>query len=153
MPSPHAVAVCVLAGDMVQNLYEHMGEPMFHTNSSGFELGFDNLEPHDSVVNSVGILGIRCADLPDDEKSKQRYSHILAIIPGPKAPSVLRPFLLRTMRALHDHAPGRRGATPIPVQEAYMDGDVSGGCVRSSMCACRAVRWFCNHAAFWRNDS
>lgn len=76
-----------------------LGPHMFDNDCSGYELGFDELEPHNSCVYSMGIGAIRCSDLPDDMKNKAAFSHVLFIIPGPKAPSVIRPFVLRTLRA------------------------------------------------------
>jgi hypothetical protein len=35
----------------------------------------------------------RCADIPHSERSKRSYSCVLAIIPGPKEPSNMEPYL------------------------------------------------------------
>jgi hypothetical protein len=71
-------------------------------------------------------LGIRSSDIPDSEKGKAEYSHPLAIIPGPSAPSNLRPFLQRTMQAFQKYKPG---AQPFMVDEVKEVDGVGGACL------------------------
>jgi hypothetical protein len=87
------------AGTMLDNITSQVGEEFFSRNSSGYELCLDWLEPFDSVAYSVGVLGIRSSDIPDDTKNRLEFTEILAIIPGPRQPPCLRPYLLRTLDA------------------------------------------------------
>ena len=47
----------------------------------------------------------RCADLSPAYRNKRRFSHIIAIIPGPKEPSNIAPYLQKTLDAFRKYGP------------------------------------------------
>jgi hypothetical protein len=47
----------------------------------------------------------RCADVPHSHRAKRQYCHVLAIIPGPKEPANLAPYLKPLLLDLHEAGP------------------------------------------------
>lgn len=58
--------------------------------SHTLELCYDNFEPWDSCSHSMGVLGVRCTDLPEDVKNRSRFCHVVALFPGPKMTKNIR---------------------------------------------------------------
>lgn len=61
------------------------------------DLLLDWLQPWSSTQYSLGVLGIRIPDVEPKNVGKNYCMKPLAIIPGPKAPNTIRPYLLRTL--------------------------------------------------------
>jgi hypothetical protein len=47
----------------------------------------------------------RCCDVSAAQRMKRRFSHIVAIIPGPVEPKNLEPYLQNTLDVLQKHGP------------------------------------------------
>lgn len=89
-------------------------------NTSGYELMLDWLEPFNSIAYSVGIIGIRCADIEPRNKGKSYNCMPVVIIPGPKQPKNLRPYVVQLLTELKELSfqgmpvtPAHDPATPI----------------------------------------
>lgn len=64
-----------------------------HKDNSLWDFGIDWLAPYISTQHSMGILFVRCADVSARDKGKKWNQHVIAIIPGPRQPDVLAPYL------------------------------------------------------------
>jgi hypothetical protein len=62
----------------------------------------DWLEPFNSIAYSVGIIGIRCADIEPRNKGKAYNVMAVVIIPGPKQPKNLRPYVEKLLTELQE---------------------------------------------------
>jgi hypothetical protein len=62
----------------------------------------DWLEPFNSIAYSVGIIGIRCADIEPRNKGKAYNVMPLVIIPGPQQPKNLRPYVEKLLTELRE---------------------------------------------------
>ena len=72
---------------------------ILHRESSAYNQLFDFVEPFKGTKWSTGVLGIRCIDVDTRNRSKAHNVAILAVIPGPRNPAVIAPYMLRTLEA------------------------------------------------------
>ncbi|KXZ42606.1 hypothetical protein GPECTOR_130g567 [Gonium pectorale] len=70
--------------------------------TSLYELLFDFVEPFNGRVHSTGIVALRCRDVSARNNGKAWNTVVLAVIPGPTAPSNIAPYLRRTIEALQE---------------------------------------------------
>ena len=66
---------------------------LFHEDNSAYQIGMDFAEPFNTRSFSSGVVGVRCRDIPHAHRSKLAFCAPLAIIPGPKAPQDMAPYL------------------------------------------------------------
>jgi hypothetical protein len=59
-----------------------------------FDILADWLQPWGSVAYSVGIISLRCCDVSPRNLGKTGSSRIVIIIPGPKMPKSIRPYIM-----------------------------------------------------------
>lgn len=74
-----------------------------YQDTSVWDLGMDFFQPYDTRAYSIGLILLRCADLPDQVKNQMNYSSLLGITVGPKEPSsmdaYLQPIISELMQA------------------------------------------------------
>ncbi|EFJ48375.1 hypothetical protein VOLCADRAFT_104765 [Volvox carteri f. nagariensis] len=75
--------------EWVESLKSYAGGIALHPDSSIYDIGIDWIAPYNSTQHSIGILFIRCADMDPHNKGKIWNQGVIAIIPGPRMPSVL----------------------------------------------------------------
>lgn len=63
-------------------------------------LHFDDVQPFDKGLHSTGVLSIQALDVEARDRGKSGNVAILAVIPGPKKPSVFAPYLFRAIDEL-----------------------------------------------------
>ncbi|GLI64632.1 hypothetical protein VaNZ11_007950 [Volvox africanus] len=80
------------------------GQLMQHANSA-YDLGFDFAQVYQFKTHSVGLLLMRCTDLPVAHRSKRRFTYILTVIPGPEEPSSMDVYVSRTLDAFKEYGP------------------------------------------------
>lgn len=63
-------------------------------------------------MGDVIVFSCRCLDLPSDHLSRIKFSRILAIIPGPKAPKILDAYTVGIMKEFAEY--GTQYALSLP---------------------------------------
>lgn len=116
-----------LQGDFYQSseaarLHAAAGTSPAERQVSVWALGLDFLQWWKRRQHSTGLLTLRCEDLPHACRSKLRFTHILAIIPGPSEPANLAPYLEDTLAALQRFAPAGEGCAVV--EHVVVDGKV-----------------------------
>ncbi|KAK9906510.1 hypothetical protein WJX75_003063 [Coccomyxa subellipsoidea] len=76
-----------------QRLHDETGGRFSAPSSSAYELGFDYGQIFNFKTHSTGIMVLRCFDLPAHARSRQEFCVPLLVIPGPKEPKNLKPYL------------------------------------------------------------
>ncbi|GFR53095.1 hypothetical protein Agub_g15806, partial [Astrephomene gubernaculifera] len=80
-------------GDWANRARSYKDGVIFQHDSSIYDIGIDWITPYNSTQHSVGIVFIRCADVNPRDKGKSWNQHVIAIIPGPRIPSTLNPYM------------------------------------------------------------
>eukprot|EP00882_Tetradesmus_deserticola_P007756 GHRQ01008166.1.p1 GENE.GHRQ01008166.1~~GHRQ01008166.1.p1 ORF type:complete len:392 (+),score=63.85 GHRQ01008166.1:1269-2444(+) len=124
--------------------------------TSVWHLGLDFCQWFKSKVHSTGFLTLRCGDLPHQDRSKLRFTRILAIIPGPSEPKNLDPYLQDTLAAFNKFSPGNGGLKDVQ-QHLVVDGELQvqkvdhkillGGVYGDSPGIKKLARWL-SHSAY-----
>ena len=86
-----------------------LGGALFHPDNSGYEIGMDWAQPYDFKQHSTGVVCIRSVDIPHAHRSKARFCFPVAILPGPKEPSRIEPYLEPLFKELEVLGPGGDG--------------------------------------------
>lgn len=61
--------------------------------SSVYDIGIDWIAPYNSTQHTIGLVFLRCADVNPRDKGKSWNQHVIGIIPGPKMPENLNPYM------------------------------------------------------------
>jgi hypothetical protein len=99
---------------------DKLGDAVYSPHNSFYDIGIDWVQPYKSAKYSMGIVFIRCADIKEENKSKNWNCAIVGIIPGPKKPSNLGPHL---SKLIYDF--DRLSKVPMTVDEVYYGPDGS----------------------------
>ncbi|EFJ51490.1 hypothetical protein VOLCADRAFT_87564 [Volvox carteri f. nagariensis] len=99
---------------------DKLGDAVYSPHNSFYDIGVDWVQPYKSAKYSMGIMFIRCADIKEENKSKNWNCAVIGIIPGPKKPSNLGPHLSRVIDDLD-----RLSRIPMTVDEVYYGPDGS----------------------------
>jgi hypothetical protein len=82
------------ASEECKRLHYHAGVELCDPSASVYEIGLDWGQVYDKAVHSMGIVVLRCADLPSTHRSQRRFCMPLALIPGPREPRNLWIYLM-----------------------------------------------------------
>jgi hypothetical protein len=74
-------------------LHEAAGVDKDDPSASVYDVGLDWGQVYDKSVHSMGIVVLRCADLPPTHRSQRRFCMPVALIPGPKEPKDLWTYM------------------------------------------------------------
>jgi hypothetical protein len=74
-------------------LHEAAGVSMDNQCASVYDIGLDWGQLYEKAVYSMGLIVLRCADLPPTHRSQRRFCMPVALIPGPKEPQNLWTYL------------------------------------------------------------
>ncbi|GIM12301.1 hypothetical protein Vretimale_15674 [Volvox reticuliferus] len=80
-------------GAWVQRLQQYNSGIALSPDSSIYDIGIDWITPYNSTQHSVGVIFLRCADVNPRDKGKRWNQHVIGIIPGPKMPENLSPYM------------------------------------------------------------
>eukprot|EP00884_Botryococcus_braunii_P004492 jgi/Botrbrau1/14043/Bobra.0011s0009.1 len=58
--------------------------------TSVYELGFDFFQIYTNRQHSIGLLTLRCLDIPSLHRSKLKFTKVIAVISGPKEPHLIK---------------------------------------------------------------
>ncbi|EFJ39535.1 hypothetical protein VOLCADRAFT_100848 [Volvox carteri f. nagariensis] len=117
------------AGEWVESLKSYAGGIALHPDSSIYDIGIDWIAPYNSTQHSIGILFICCADMDPHNKGKIWNQGVIAIIPGPRMPSVLHPYLQPIVDDLLRLASDGMRVSPAaaPANPEAAEGAAAGG--------------------------
>jgi hypothetical protein len=76
-----------------RRLHEAAGVDLHDSSASVYDIGLDWGQVYDKSVHSMGIVVLRCADLPPTHRSQRRFCVPVALIPGPREPKELWTYL------------------------------------------------------------
>ncbi|EFJ44542.1 hypothetical protein VOLCADRAFT_95128 [Volvox carteri f. nagariensis] len=116
-------------GEWVESLKSYAGGIALHPDSSIYDISIDWIAPYNSTQHSIGILFIRCADMDPHNKGKIWNQRVIAIIPGPRMPSVLHPYLQPIVDDLLRLASDGMRVSPAaaPANPEAAEGAAAGG--------------------------
>jgi hypothetical protein len=106
-----------------KRLHKKAGASLDCPYTSVWHLGLDFCQWFKSKAHSTGFLTLRCGDLPHQDRSKLRFTRILAIIPGPSEPKSLDPYLQETLAAFREFSPANGGIKGVK-QHLIVDGQL-----------------------------
>ncbi len=107
---------------MCRLLQRHAGpNTVWRPNACTYKLTVDWAEPYKSLAWAVGVLALVGEDVPGRERGKEWVMAILAIIPGPRVPELMRPYLETTLRAF-----AKLGVSGMRVQQRWYEESESG---------------------------
>jgi len=89
-------------GSEATRLAEKLGVQWSSSNTSLVEFLLDWVNPFKGSSYTVGVLGVRFADIGNRHRGKSRFIKPLIIIPGPRKPKLLQPYIMRTLLRLKE---------------------------------------------------
>lgn len=101
----------------------------------------DWLEPFNSIAYSVGVLGIRCADIEPRNKGKSYNCMPVVIIPGPKQPKNLRPYVAKLLVELRDLSFDGMTVTPAHDQKPIHHHAFLSGVLADTPARLKLAEW------------
>jgi len=87
-------------GSEAERMLQELGEDFISMLNSIIEILADWVEPYSTATHSTGVIGIRYMDVDAANMGKSEFVKPLLIIPGPRKPLKLRPYLIRTLLVL-----------------------------------------------------
>lgn len=79
-----------------------------HPDNSPYDLGFDFGQFFSFKNHSFGVVLLRCADLPPDMISKEKFSRVVFVIPGPNEPKSIDAYLGMVIQEFRRYGPATR---------------------------------------------
>lgn len=89
--------------------------PLIDENTSAYSLGFDFFKPYDTRNYSMGMVSLRCEDLPGDVKVKQRFVKPIAFFYGKTEPAYMDIYFKLIVEELIKLGPAVLGGVGVNV--------------------------------------
>ena len=74
-------------------LHKEVGVEVNDQNCCVYDIGLDWAQLFHTKVHSMGIVALRCANMPNLYRSKRKFCRVVALIPGPKEPPSMDPYV------------------------------------------------------------
>ncbi|GAX86249.1 hypothetical protein CEUSTIGMA_g13661.t1 [Chlamydomonas eustigma] len=87
---------------MKEFLMKKLGVDWDSPDVSGYDMLLDWVQPYGSVQYTVGVVGLRCADIPESSKGKSFNVKPLLILPGPTQQVNMAPYFYHTLQAFEE---------------------------------------------------
>jgi hypothetical protein len=84
----------------------------FDWKSGAYELGYDGAQVFNFCKHTTGFIFIRPLNIPERMRSQHQFTRLLAIIPGPREPSNIDPYIAPIVMDLKRHGPQSGGKLP-----------------------------------------
>lgn len=129
--------------DECVRLHGAAGVDLNDKEASVYDIGLDWGQVYDRSVHALGVLALRCADLPVTHRTQRRFCMPLAIIPGPSEPKNMWPYLQPMAREFAE-----KSMVVEPVEgRAFRHTFLLGG-VYGDTPAQKKVSMFSGHSAY-----
>lgn len=110
--------------------------------NSLWDIGIDWLSTYNSTQHTMGIVFIRCADISPRDKGKEWNQKVVAIIPGPKQPEVLLPYLSPMLSELETLASeGIKVSGQVHTTAVLLPAHTGGATTLASFLVCTVKPW------------
>eukprot|EP00884_Botryococcus_braunii_P019504 jgi/Botrbrau1/6237/Bobra.0109s0032.1 len=119
--------------------------------TSVYELGMDYFQPFQNSNYSVGLVIIRCLDIPSLQRSKLRFSQVVAVISGPREPQLIKGCISGILQELQTYRTGFRVTEHRTVDgrhqtRTFMHKVILSGGAGDTPVIRKYTRW-CGHSA------
>jgi hypothetical protein len=95
-PECHRLHSCagipMMSADEVRDVHSKAMWDLY-ASTSVWDVGMDFFQPYDTRAYSIGLILLRCADLPDQVKNQVKFSSVVGITVGPKEPPKMDAYL------------------------------------------------------------
>ena len=115
-----------------------------YQDTSVWDLGMDFFQPYQTRAYSIGLILLRCADLPDQVKNQVKFSSILGITMGPKEPPNFQAYLkpiVRELQAAWQHGLSVRVPDGSGATRAFLHHVLLGGVFADEPASKKISRW------------
>ncbi|GIL67471.1 hypothetical protein Vafri_20814 [Volvox africanus] len=97
------------ASQMAAEIDDKCNGQLMDPNNSVYDLGLDFCQVFAFKTHSSGLLLMRSTDIPVAQRSKRRFTYILAVIPGHSEPKSMDVYLSPTLEAFKCYGPNGEG--------------------------------------------